>query len=184
MPSSMLVAEKARSDRSASNFKRWLWPEHLCSLHHGIFTGTNCCGIVAKASEQKLDPGPMITAEHTCSLKWRGMVKGLYFRNSDQGWQLYNLCWWYQFASFTAVAKGKHLLPTFLWFATFTVPKQSFISVLCLCTLNPGCVSQKECGAGGKKCIGFLKEIFHCVAETREPNGLLSVKAQNLRNKF
>lgn len=35
-----------------------------------------------------------------------------------------------------------------------------------------------------RKNTGFLKEIFHCVAETREPKGLLSVKAQNLRNKF
>lgn len=64
------------------------------------------------------------------------------------------------------------------------MPKQGFISVLCLCTLNPGCVRQKECGAGGKKHIGFLKEILHCVVETRELKGLLSVKAQNLRNKF
>lgn len=35
-----------------------------------------------------------------------------------------------------------------------------------------------------KKRIGFHKEILHCVAETGEPKGLLSVKAQNLRNKF
>ena len=48
------------------------------------------------------------------------------------------------------LAQGNHLLPIFQRFAIFTVPKQGFISVLCLCTLNPGCVRQKECGAGGK----------------------------------
>lgn len=53
--------------------------------------------------------------------------------------------------------------------------------------LNPGCVRKKECRAGKKKTnklIGFLKEMFHCVAEKREPKGLLSVKGQNLRSKF
>lgn len=52
----------------------------LCSSHHGISAGRNCSGRAAKATEQKLDPGPIITAEHTGFLKWRGMVKRFVFQ--------------------------------------------------------------------------------------------------------
>lgn len=50
------------------------------SSHHGISAGTNCSGRVAKASEQKLDPGPIITAEHAGSLERRQVVKRFVFQ--------------------------------------------------------------------------------------------------------
>lgn len=52
----------------------------LCSSHHSISTDTNCSGIAAKASEKKLNVGPIAAAENSGSLKYRGVVKRFVFQ--------------------------------------------------------------------------------------------------------